>query len=145
MKIDSIRLNILLGATVPDPAPSRVIDALASLEVRNNDSGRDGFQMTFTLGRDSLADYDLLRSGLLDPPARVIIGVLIGVLPQVLIDGIITNHQVSPGTKPGEGRLVVTGEDISLKLDLDERKESYANQSDSDIVQTILRRYMGDG
>ena len=145
MTIDSIRLNILLGATVPEPAPERVIDALTSLEVRNNDSGRDGFQMTFTLGRDSLADYGLLRSGLLEPPARVIIGVVVGVRAEVLVDGIITNHQISPGTKPGEGSLVVTGEDISLKLDLDERKESYANQSDSDIVRTILRRYSGDG
>jgi hypothetical protein len=145
MTVDSIRLNIRLGASVPVSAPSRVIDSLTSLEVRNTDNGRDGFQMTFSLGRDSLADYDLLRSGILDPPSRVIIGVVIGVRAEVLVDGIITNHQVSPGTKPGEGNLVVTGEDISIKLDLDERKESYANQSDSDIVQTILRRYTGDG
>jgi hypothetical protein len=145
MILDSIRLQILLGTTVPEPAPTQIIDALTSLEVRNTDSGRDGFQMTFSLGRNSLADYNLLLSGLLEPPSRVIIGVVVGVLPRVLVDGIITNHQVSPGSKPGEGSLVVTGEDISLKLDLDERKESYTNQSDSDIVRTILGRYAGDG
>jgi hypothetical protein len=143
--LDTTRLQLFLGPTKPEPAPSRVIDALVSLEVRNNDSGRDGFQMTFSLGRDSLVDYDLLLSSLLEPPTRVVIAVVIGVLSQVLVDGIITNHQVSPSNKPGEGSLVVTGEDISLMLDLDERKEDYANQGDSEIVRKILGRYSGYG
>jgi hypothetical protein len=145
MMLDSIRLQLFLGPTKPEPAPSTLIDALVSLEVRNNDSGRDGFQMTFSLGRESLVDYNLLLGSLLDPPSRVVIAVVIGVLPQVLVDGIITHHQVAPSNKPGEGTLVVTGEDISLELDLDERKEAYANQADSDIVRTILGRYASYG
>lgn len=145
MDLQSIHLQLLLGPTVPTPAPSSIIDALTSLEVRNNDTGRDGFQMTFSLGRESLEDYNLLLSGLLDPPARVVIVVLLGVASQVLIDGVITNHQVAPSNKPGEGSLVVTGEDISLKLDLDERKQAHKNQADSDIVRAILNQYSGEG
>jgi hypothetical protein len=141
MLFDSIRLQLFVGQSVPVPAPALLIDALTSLEVRSNDSGRDGFQMTFSLGRDAVADYDILLSGILDPPARVIIMVILGVLPQVLIDGIITSHQVSPSNRPGEGTLVVTGEDVSLALDFEERRESYPNQADSDIVTTILGRY----
>lgn len=139
--VDTVRLQLRIGPTVPVPVSPAVIDALTNVEVRNNDTGRDGFQITFTIGRDSVLDYSLLRSGMLDPPARVIITVLIGVLPQVLIDGIITNHQVTPSNKPGEGTLTVTGEDISLQLDLEDKNETYKNQGDSDIVNTILGRY----
>ncbi len=135
------RLQLAIGATVPLPVPYSVIDALISVEVTNRDRDRDGFQMTFSLGRDSLLDYGLLLSGLLTPPNRVIITVILGVLPQVLIDGIITNHQVVPSNQPGESRLIVTGEDISLKLDLEEKNATYPNQPDSVIVTRLLAAY----
>src|SRR5947207_3260464 len=150
---ETVHLKLLIGPNIPEPAPSTVVDALVSVEVRNNDSGRDGFQMNFSMGRKSPADYDLLRTGLpgefssllgfpipvnlptvLDPPARVILVVYLGAEFQVLIDGIITHQQGSPSNKPGEGSLVVTGEDISLKLHLEEKRATYPNQSDSDIV-----------
>lgn len=140
-----VRLQLFIGPTVPRPAPFAVIDALVSLEVRNNDRDRDGFQMTFTLGRDSPLDYSLLLNNYFEPPSRVIIQVLVGVTSQILIDGIITNHQVMPGTRAGSSTLAVTGEDISLRMDLEERSATYENQSDSDIVNTILRNYMAYG
>ena len=77
------RLQLAIGATLPLPVPYSVVDALISVEVTNRDRDRDGFQMTFSLGRDSLLDYGLLLSGLLNPPNRVIITVILGVLPQV--------------------------------------------------------------
>lgn len=141
MRDFGIRLQLMLGATVPLPAPYAVVDALVSLEVTNRDHDRDGFQMTFTLGKESLLDYGLLLSGILDTGSRVIITAIIGVLPQVLIDGIITTHQVMPSNKPGESRLIVTGEDISLKLDLEEKNETFPNQPDSVIVTRIVSQY----
>lgn len=143
--LDTIRLQLMIGPTVPRPASPELIDALSSLEVRNTDAGRDGFQITFTMGRESLLDYRLLMSRDLEPPSRVIVVVTIGALPQVLIDGLITNHQFSPGNKPGAGTLTVTGEDISLQLDFEDRNETYDNQGDSDIVNTILSRYLRYG
>lgn len=136
-----VRLQLFIGPTVPLPAPYPVIDALRSLEVTNRDRERDGFEMRFSLGKDSLLDYGLLLNGFFDPPNRVIIAVLIGVLPQVLIDGIITQHQVVPSNRPGESTLVVTGEDISLRLDLEEKNETYPNQPDSVIVLRLLAAY----
>src|SRR5881628_2101443 len=90
------RLQLLIGPNTPLPAPYPVMDAFVSVEVTNRDHERDGFQMTFSLGKDSPLDYGLLSSGLLDPPNRVAIIVLIGGLPEVLINGVITNHQVMP-------------------------------------------------
>src|SRR5437868_6587011 len=109
-----LHLQLYLGATVPLPAPFEVVDALVDVQVTNNDRERDGFQMKFSLGKETLLDYNLLLKGYFDPPARVVIGVVFGALPQVLIDGIITSNQVVPSNKPGESTLVVTGEDISL-------------------------------
>lgn len=136
-----VRLQVLIGQTVPRPAPHGLVDALVSLEVTNRDQDFDGFKMTFTLGKDSASDYGLLRDGLLEPPNRVIIVAIIGVLPEVLIDGLITNHQVVPSNKPGESTLHVFGKDISLKLDLNEKNEMYPNQSDSVIVTRLIGNY----
>ena len=136
-----VRLQLLIGPTVPLPAPYMVMDAFVSLEVQNNDRERDGFQITFSLGKDSVVDYGLLLSGLLDPPARVIIMVMLGVVPEVLIDGIITQHQIAPSNRPGESTLVVTGEDVSVMLDLEEKSATYPNQPDSVIVARLLASY----
>jgi hypothetical protein len=134
-------LQLLIGANVPRPAPYAVMESFVSLEVRNNDSERDTFQMTFSLGKDSLIDYGLLLNGYFDPPNRIVIAVLMGVLPEVLLDGVITSHQVIPSNRPGESTLVITGEDISLMLDLDERSDTHPNQPDSIIVTKLLAKY----
>lgn len=136
-----VHLQLFVGPTIPVPAPYAVVDSLTSIEVTNKDQQRDGFQLNFSLGKETLLDYNLLLSGILDPPSRVIIMVIIGALPQVLIDGIITNHQFTPSNKPGESKLVVTGEDISLKLDLEEKNETYSNQPDLVIVTRLLEPY----
>jgi hypothetical protein len=134
-----IRLQLLIGRPeVPQPAPYEVVDSLISLQVTNNDRQRDGFQMEFSLGKDSLLEYGLLRSGVLDVKNRVIIMVIFGTLPQVLIDGIITKHQVMPSNDPGRSTLDVTGEDISVKLSFEDQSLTYPNQSDSSVVRKIL-------
>jgi len=135
-----VRLQLMIGPTVPLPAPFKVVDALVDLEVSNNDDERDGFQLTFTTGKDTPLDYALMGN-LFEPPARVVIQVIIGALPRVLIDGVITNHQFAPSNRPGQSTLIVTGEDISLQLDLKPKSDTFPNQSDSSIARTILERY----
>src|ERR1043166_2215149 len=96
-----IHLQLLIGQPdIPLPAPYEVLDSLVSLSVTNNDRQRDAFQMTFNLGRDSLLEYGLLRSGILDISNRIIIVAIFGARPQVLIDGVISDHQVIPNNEP---------------------------------------------
>jgi hypothetical protein len=136
-----IRLQLLIGPTVPVPAPGEVMDALISLEVENKDKGFDCFTISFSLGRDSVTDYGLLQRGYFSPPNRVIITAIINGLAQVLIDGVITCHQVVASNRPGESTLQIFGKDISLLLDLEDKNATYPNQSDSTIVRTILAKY----
>jgi hypothetical protein len=136
-----VRLQLLIGDTIPTPAPYEIVNALVDLEVRNETEHRDTFKITFRLGRERTADdFALIRSGVLDTERRVIVMMLFGARPEVLIDGIITRHQNMASNQPGQNQLVVFGESIALRLDLQERNETYRNQSDSTIVNKILLR-----
>ena len=136
-----IRFIMLVGPTVPLPASYDMMAALTSVEVTNDSEHGDGFQITFTLSKNNPTDYNLLQSGLLNPPNRVILGVLLGASPEVLIDGIITHHQFGPSDEPGKSTLTVTGKDVSIMLDLEEKNESYENQPDFLIVLQLIGKY----
>jgi hypothetical protein len=133
-----VRLQLLVGRQNAAPAPYAVMDSIEQVEVRNRDDRRDTFQLMLALGKGSPADFPLVAQGTFDPPARVVIVAIIGALPEVLVDGLTTELQIVPSNTAGASRLVVTGEDISLKLDLEERSVTYPNQRDSDIVRRIL-------
>ncbi|HEX6288345.1 MAG TPA: hypothetical protein VFZ66_04100 [Herpetosiphonaceae bacterium] len=136
-----IRIILLVGGTVPLPASYAVTSALTRIEVTNDAEQGDGFQMTFTLSKDRIVDYGLLLDGTFNPFNRVIIGVLLGVTPEVLIDGIITHQQLQPSNEPGMSTLTVTGRDVSLMLDLEEKNEKYDNQPDFVIVMRLIAQY----
>lgn len=137
-----VRMVLMMGKTVPLPASFEIGNALSEVEVRNDTGGEgDGFQITFTLGKDRGVEYGLLAAGALEPFSRVIIGVLLGVVPEVLIDGVITHHQVTPSDQPGRSTLTVSGRDVSVMLDLEEKDESYPNQPDFVIATSLLARY----
>jgi hypothetical protein len=135
------RLMLLLGKSVPLPAPYEVVRALTRAEVTNDDRNGDGFQITFALSKSKIGEYDLLQGGSLSPSSRVIIAVLVGVIPEVLIDGIITHHQIAPGNDPGQSTLTVTGKDVSIMLDLEEKNEKFDNQPDFLIATQLIAKY----
>jgi hypothetical protein len=137
-----IRLLLWIGKTVPRPAPYEVMNALTGVEVTTDmEQPGDGFQLTFTLGKNKSGEYSLLQSPAFDPESRVVIGVLLGVTLEPLIDGVIYHHQVSPGEQPGTSTLIVSGRDVRVMLDLEEKDQNYGNQADSVIVNTLLGNY----
>jgi hypothetical protein len=144
MTLLGVHLTLLIGPTVPIPAPLPLTEALNEVKVTQSDSGRSGFEITFTAGRGGLTglvDYPLLSLPLLEPFNRVILLVTFGVIPQVLIDGIITRREVSPGTEPGQGRITVTGEDVSVMMDLHEESNQYPGMDETLISDLIILEY----
>ena len=133
------RLFLLMGQTVPLPASYDVMQALDEAEVTNDADAGDGFQLTFTLAKGALMDYALLQT--VAPFTRVIVGVALGVVPEVLIDGVVTHHEVAPSNEPGRSTLRVKGRDVSLMMDLEERNEAYPNQPDWLVVTQRLGAY----
>jgi hypothetical protein len=51
-----VRLQLLIGANVPRPAPYEVMESFVCFEVRNNHRPRDGFVMELTLGKKTRMD-----------------------------------------------------------------------------------------
>jgi hypothetical protein len=136
-----VRLVVLVGDTIPLPAPYALTSSLQSVTVTNDAQGSDGFQITFKLAKDTLIEYGVLLQRTLEPFKRIVLGVLFGALPEVLIDGVITNHQFTPSAEPGATRLSVTGRDVSQMLDLEERNEEYPNQPDFVIATRLIASY----
>jgi len=143
MSILGTYLTLLIGQTVPVPAPLNAIEAFQSAKVTHCDEGHSGFQVTFRIGRTSadLLDYPLLSSALLRPGSRVVLIVTFNAVPQVLMDGIISDQQFSPGSRPGEATLTVTGEDISIMMDMEEKKHKHPGQSEMVIALSIIASY----
>jgi hypothetical protein len=136
-----VRVVLWVGKTVPTPAPLAALTALSHIEITNDASEGDGFQLVFRMQKQPPLDYSLLTSGTFAPLNRVIVGVIMGVLPEVLIDGVVTHLEVNPNSDPGMSTLTVTGKDVSQMLDLKEKNESYPNQPDSVIVLQLIAQY----
>lgn len=139
-----IHLNLLIGPTVAVPAPLPLVEALRSAEVTHTDQGRSGFQLTFQAGRSGpldLLDYSLLSNPLLGPYNRVILTVAFNATPYVLMDGVITNQQLAPSNEPGASTLTVTGEDVSVMMDLQEKPVEHPSQGDAVIARKIILSY----
>ena len=139
-----VTMSLFIGPTIPIPAPPSIVDDIQTVEITNTDEGRDGFQIVFTAGRSSpedIFDYPLMINPLIKPFNRVIIMVTLGAIPKVLMDGIITHIQLNPSNEPGESTLIVTGEDVSVMMDMEEKSQTYPGQPDNFIVFRILAEY----
>jgi hypothetical protein len=134
-----LRLVLWMGATIPLPASPATLAALTKVQVIQDADGEDGFELGFVLGKDRSFDYSLLGS--LEPFNRVVIGVIMGVLPEVLIDGVITQIELTPSSQPGQSSLSVKGRGLTQVLDLDERDEEFPNQPDFLIFTRIIGNY----
>ncbi len=139
-------LSLLIGPGVPVPAPRVVTEALLSARV-NSDKERTGFQLTFAVGKGSPLLTSMLPAGYFDPMiTRVLLVVTLKGLPHVISDGIITRHELGPSNEPGQSTLTVTGEDLSVIMDVVEMPfMRFPAMPDPAIVTAILAKYAALG
>lgn len=116
--LKGFHLTLLIGPAIPVPAMQEVMEALQDIEVQTSSGMRSGFKLTFALGKKSILNTTLLPVGYFDPPMRVIIVVTINGTPNVLMDGVITQHTVTPSNEPGQSTLTIMGEDLSRMMDI---------------------------
>lgn len=117
--LKGIYLTLMIGPVQPVPVPQVVLDALTSITVTTSAVGKSGFQLSFTLSnRSPLQTLFLLsRGGSPLPLLRVIIIVTLNGVPNVIMDGMVTNNQIAPGSDAGHSTLTVTGEDLTVVMD----------------------------
>lgn len=114
----SLQLQLLMGPMLPVPVPQQLSDALQAAQVTTAAGQASGFQLTFAVSSKSIITSALLPAGFFDPGVRVLLVAIVAGLPSVLMDGIITRQELAPGDEPGASTLTVTGEDLSVLMDL---------------------------
>jgi hypothetical protein len=142
-----IELGLMIGPGVPGPAPGSLAAALRRVEVTQADRAPSGFQLTFHAewsgqGPDEFA---IVQNPLLAPLNRVLVRVSVDGVASTLIDGVITHHQFQPGNGPEDPTFVVTGEDLSLLMDLVDYSREFPSLPDGLIVAAVLAPYAALG
>ncbi len=116
--LKGVYLTLMIGAGVPVPAPRIVVESLTSVQVTSG-KDRSGFQLSFTVGKTSPLLFAMLPAGYFDPvTTRIIIIATVNGFPNVLMDGLVTNQELSPSNEAGKSTLTITGEDLSVAMDL---------------------------
>ncbi|MBM4289445.1 MAG: hypothetical protein FJ135_15095, partial [Deltaproteobacteria bacterium] len=118
--LKGINLTLMIGPAVPVPVSQDILEALTSIEVNSySGSQQSGFELNFTLSKRSpLHTLFLLTGGASIPFVRVVIMVTMNGTPEVLMDGVMTHHQVRPGSAGGEATLTVQGKDLTALMTL---------------------------
>jgi hypothetical protein len=113
-----VHLTLMIGPVEPVPVPAEVLDALESVKVINKATGTSGFELVFRISVQSpLQTLFLVSGGASIPLMRVIVAVTVSGQTSVLMDGVMTNHSVTPDVKNGTTRLTIKGEDLSRVMD----------------------------
>lgn len=118
--LKGLHATLLVGPAVPVPVPRAIVDALQSFEVTSAAGTRSGFQLKFAVSNRSPLHTLLVLAGGQVPWLRVLIVVTLNSLPLVMMDGLITQQQISGSNEPGMSVLTVTGEDLSVAMDQQE-------------------------
>jgi hypothetical protein len=115
--LNSVQLTLMMGPIFPVAVPRAVLDSLAEVEVKVEDVGTSGFQLTFSIDKQSpLQILFLLTGGSPLLFMRVVVVVTVNGVANVLIDGVITNNSISPGDKGSNSTLTITGKDLTALM-----------------------------
>jgi hypothetical protein len=115
--IKGIHLTLMIGPGFPAPVPQVVLDSLTNVEVTTSSGKNSGFQLQFSIDiRSPLQTILLLAGGSLPPIMRTILTATIDGVPNVLIDGVVTNVETSPGIEKGYTTMTVTGSDLTAVM-----------------------------
>lgn len=139
--LKGVHLTLMIGPAVPVPAPKVVMQALQSVQVTSG-KDRSGFQLTFSVGKDSPLLKTMLPAGYFDPIiTRVVIIATVNGFPNVLMDGLVTQQELAPSNEPGQSTLSITGEDLSLAMDIVDMVMPYPAVPTIGQVYLILAKY----
>ncbi|MDR3772034.1 MAG: hypothetical protein P4L26_01730 [Terracidiphilus sp.] len=115
--LSSVQLTLMMGPIIAVPVPSVVLESLASVEVKVEDVGQSGFQLVFSVDKNSpLQLMFLLTGGLPLLFMRCILVATVNGVPNVLIDGVITKNTIAPGDKGSNSTLTLFGKDLSVLM-----------------------------
>jgi hypothetical protein len=116
---EPVRLQLLMGPGIPTTPPRSVLDAVQEVRVESGSGEtQSGFELTFKIPNTSpLQTLFLLTGGSSIPIFRVVIGVTLGGTTTVLMDGVVTHHELRSEAGP-TSTLSVKGKDLTALMDV---------------------------
>ncbi|KUG57436.1 hypothetical protein AVL62_13510 [Serinicoccus chungangensis] len=142
------RLTILAGPSIPMPLTPDLTARVRDVTVTESDEGRSAFTITLDAGRSgplAALDTPVLGRTPLRANNRVVLMVTLGVVPHVLMDGIVTETEYVPGSAQTQASVRITGQDLSLLLDRHEVSAEHVGLTDHLQVLAIAARYAAEG
>jgi hypothetical protein len=116
--LSSVQLTLMMGPVIAVPVPSSVVESLAEVEVTIHDLEPSGFKLTFMVDKQSpLQLLFLLTGGIPLLFLRCILVATVNGSANVLIDGVITQNEISPGDKGSNSTLTLFGRDLTAVMD----------------------------
>lgn len=146
--LKGIHLSLMIGPAVPLPVSQAVLDAVRSVQiVTTAGETSSGFELTFSLSnRSPLQTLFLVAGGSPIPIVRVVVVVTVNGTPDVLMDGVMTQHEVLPGSDPEHFTLKIKGKDLTAVMDyIDFSGIPYPAMPDFARVALILAKYAALG
>jgi len=143
--LKGIQLTLMMGKGHAKAVPKEVADALIGVQITSGKE-QSGFQLSFTLGKGSSLSHTLIPRGFFDPVlTRVIIVVTFNGRQHVLMDGLITNQELAPSSQAGASTLTITGDDLSVAMDLVQNAIPYPSMNDYAKINLRLAPYAALG
>ena len=117
--INGMYLTLMVGPGVPVSGPRELVESLTAVQVQVPARGPSGFELTFSVPKNSpLVTLFMLSGGVVSAPFRVVLVVSFSGVSEVIADGIMTDHQMTPGTHGAPGTLSIRGTDLTALMDL---------------------------
>ena len=116
--LSNVQLTLMMGPIIAVPVPSTVLESLVEVEVDIHDLEPSGFKLTFSVDKQSpLQLLFLLTGGMPLLFMRCILVATVNGVASVLIDGVITQNEISPGDKGSNSTLTLLGRDLTALMD----------------------------
>lgn len=148
MSLLGTHLTVLAGPTIPVPLTPDLTGRIREVTITESDAGRSVFTLTLDAGRSGTLgalDTPVLGVTPLRANSRVVIMLTLGPVPRVLMDGIVTETELVPGSAGTPSQVRFTGHDLSVLLDRHEVTAEHVALPENLQVMAIVAQYATRG
>jgi phage protein D len=124
------------------PAPAPILEAVQEIEVESSIEEASVLRIRFAIAQTPIGDWSILELDPFRPLLPLGVRVQHGLgPPQAIVNGYVTNQDVSYGAEPGGSTLEVTALDATYLMNLEEKARPWPNMPDGAIAAAIFAEY----
>jgi phage protein D len=125
------------------PAPPPVVDAVEEIVVESTLETSSAFRIRLGIAQNDLGDWRFLQEDLFRPLVPITVRVAVGAVPvpTALINGFISQQDVTYADEAGSSTLEIGGLDATHLMNLQEKVTPWPNLPDGVIAAAIFAQY----